>query len=242
MAEDARALQHSAAEAMKVMAVHDGSWFDETYNLLNAWLSIVPGNGAHNLRRLAVLETNLADLSFLFTLDQGDRISPHLGQEALAIFETPHQTPYAYNLHVQDVGHTLVLGATGQREELSHQLPGDARAKVRPVDDHSRSRPQLPEARHAAAGPLSRGRAPSARRDHQSLCAGPHAGARCISCTRSCACCWKGQDGYHLSDREDREVYEAIENLYVLDRDAATLVHARQPAPARARGPSARLD
>ena len=64
---------------MKAMAVHDGSLFEETYNLLNAWLSIVPGNGAHNLRRLALLETNFADLSFLFTLDHGDAVSPHLG-------------------------------------------------------------------------------------------------------------------------------------------------------------------
>jgi hypothetical protein len=39
-------------------------------NLLNAWLSIVPGT-AHNLRRLALLETSYADLSFLFTLDRG---------------------------------------------------------------------------------------------------------------------------------------------------------------------------
>ena len=44
---------------------------ERTYNLLNAWLSIVPGNSAHNLRRLALLETNYADLSFLFTLDRG---------------------------------------------------------------------------------------------------------------------------------------------------------------------------
>ena len=43
---------------MKALAAHDGSLFEETYNLLNAWLSIVPGNGAHNLRRLALLETN----------------------------------------------------------------------------------------------------------------------------------------------------------------------------------------
>ena len=62
---DGRALQRQAAEAMKAMAVHDGSLFEETYNLLNAWLAIVPGNGAHNLRRLALLETNLADMSFL---------------------------------------------------------------------------------------------------------------------------------------------------------------------------------
>ena len=63
---DARALHHQTAEAMKTMAVHDGSLFEETYNLLNAWLSVVPGNCAHNLRRVAILETNLADISLLF--------------------------------------------------------------------------------------------------------------------------------------------------------------------------------
>ena len=39
---DGRALQQQAAEAMKAMAVHDGSLFDETYNLLNAWLEHRP--------------------------------------------------------------------------------------------------------------------------------------------------------------------------------------------------------
>ena len=54
-----------------MLASHDGAFIDETYNLLNAWLAIVPGNSAHNLRRLPLLETNYADLSFLFTLDTG---------------------------------------------------------------------------------------------------------------------------------------------------------------------------
>src|SRR5438067_10579634 len=43
--DDARALQQQTAEAQKAIAVHDGVLFEETYNLLNAWLSIVPGNG-----------------------------------------------------------------------------------------------------------------------------------------------------------------------------------------------------
>jgi type IV secretion system protein VirB4 len=74
----------------------------------------VPGNAAHNLRRLPLLNTNVADLSFLFTLHTGDRTSAHLdGRECLAVFETNHQTPYFWNLHVGDVGHTLVLGASG---------------------------------------------------------------------------------------------------------------------------------
>src|SRR4029078_8100587 len=41
---DARAAQHETAEAMNATPVHDVSLFEETYNLLNAWLSIVPGN------------------------------------------------------------------------------------------------------------------------------------------------------------------------------------------------------
>ena len=44
--EDRRALDQQTAQAMKVLAAHDGTFFDETYNLPNAWVSIVPGNGA----------------------------------------------------------------------------------------------------------------------------------------------------------------------------------------------------
>src|SRR5206468_4427143 len=110
---DAEAVDRRVGECAKVFAANDGALYDERYNLLNAWLAIVPGNGAHNLRRLALLETNAADLSFLFTLDAGDRVSRHLRGEALAVFETPHHSAYAFNLHVDDVGHTLVPGATG---------------------------------------------------------------------------------------------------------------------------------
>ena len=77
---DAQRLDRSVAECAKAFAAHDGALYDETYNLLNAWLAVVPGNGAHNLRRLALLNTNVADLSFLFTLHTGQRTSPHLGR------------------------------------------------------------------------------------------------------------------------------------------------------------------
>ena len=77
---------------MKVLAVHDGSLFEETYNLLNAWLSIVPGNGAHNLRRLALLETNARGPELPVHARRRRRASAHTcGREALAVFETPHR-------------------------------------------------------------------------------------------------------------------------------------------------------
>ncbi|MGE3508091.1 MAG: VirB4 family type IV secretion system protein [Vicinamibacterales bacterium] len=213
---DARALQHQTAEAMKAMAVHDGSLFEETYNLLNAWLSIVPGNGAHNLRRLALLETNLADLSFLFTLDHGDAVSPHLGKEALAVFETPHRTPYAFNLHVQDVGHTLVLGATGSGKSfalnflITHAQKYAPQTVVLDIGHSYRKLATLLGGRYLELGLRHHGvtinpfaLAPTPEHLHFL-----HAFVRVLL---------EGDDGYRISDLEDREIYEAVENLYVLD-------------------------
>ena len=111
---EAEAVERAVGECAKVFAAHDGALYDERYNLLNAWLAIVPGNGAHNLRRLALLNTTVADLSLVFTVHTGTRTSAHLGgAPCLATFETERQTPYFWNLHHDDVGHTLVQGATG---------------------------------------------------------------------------------------------------------------------------------
>ena len=211
------ALDTQAAEAMKVMAIHDGSFVPETYNLLNAWLATVPGNGAYNLRRLALLETNVADLSFLFTLDPGSRISPHLGGDALTVFETPHGVPYGFNLHVEDVGHTLVLGATGSGKSFLVNFLITQAQKYEPatvVLDIGGSYRKL--ARLLGGGCLRVGLtdtdvainpfalAPTPEHLHFL-----HGFVRVLL---------EGVDSYRLSDAEDRETYDAIENVYVLDR------------------------
>ena len=45
--------------------------------------------------------------------------SAHLRKAALAILETQWRTPYHYDLFQGDVGHTLVLGATGAGKSFS---------------------------------------------------------------------------------------------------------------------------
>ena len=91
----------------------DGNLFVETYNQLNAYFATVPGNYALNLRRLYLLNSNYADLSFLFTILPGEKTNPHLGSEYLAALETDNSTPYFLNLHNGEVAHTLILGMTG---------------------------------------------------------------------------------------------------------------------------------
>ena len=93
------------------------------------------------------------------------------------MFETPHQTPYAFNLHVQDVGHTLVLGATGSGKSFLLNFLITHAQKYDAAHRHPRSRAQLPQARDAARRPLSRSRTAAARRHDQSVRARAHAGA-----------------------------------------------------------------
>jgi type IV secretion system protein VirB4 len=106
-------LDQLGAEFAGIFTNADGSLFSETYNQLNAYFATVPGNYLLNLRKLYLLNTNYADLSFLFTILPGEKTNAHLGTEYLAVLETDNNTPYFLNLHNGEVAHTLILGMTG---------------------------------------------------------------------------------------------------------------------------------
>src|SRR5207344_1666230 len=106
---DPSKVRRAVAACSKVFTTFGAQLYDERYNLLNAWLSVIPGNHAFNKRRLYLLDTNHADLSFLFAPDVGQIHNPHLNAEYLALLETVQRTPYFLNLHYKDVGHSLVV-------------------------------------------------------------------------------------------------------------------------------------
>ncbi len=111
--EDRARVEHAVAEFQKLFTQHDGLLYEERYNLLNAFFATIPGNKQFNLRKQWALNSNYADLSFLFGIDSGQQWNVHLEREHLAILQTAHATPYYLNLHSGDVAHTLLLGATG---------------------------------------------------------------------------------------------------------------------------------
>jgi len=219
--DEPREVRHACAEARKVLAAHDGAFFEETFNLLNAWLAIMPGNGAHNLRRLALLETHAADLSFLFTIATGDRPDTAqngpLDAQPLAVFETPHGTQFAFHLMDEDVGHTLALGATGAGKSFLLNFLLTQAQQFDPftvVLDLGHSYRRLAGALGASYVSLGL-RHDAVQINPFALPPTPehlhflHAFVRVLL---------EGDDGYRLSDREDREVYDAIESLYLLER------------------------
>jgi len=111
--KEKRELDQLIGEFTSVFTNADGNLFAETYNQLNAYFATVPGNYAVNLRKLYLLNTNYADLSFLFTILPGEKTNAHLDTEYLAALETDNSTPYYLNLHNGEVAHTLILGMTG---------------------------------------------------------------------------------------------------------------------------------
>jgi type IV secretory pathway VirB4 component len=70
---DSAKRKSAAADVQKFFSNHEGSLIHESYNALNAYLAIIPGNSAFNLRRTWLLSGNYADLSFLYAPAQASR-------------------------------------------------------------------------------------------------------------------------------------------------------------------------
>lgn len=89
----------------------------ESINSIEAWLGSLPGNIHANVRRPVITSLNLADLIPLSSTWSGHTHCPcpfyPPESPPLMYCTTGGSTPYRLNLHVGDVGHTLIFGPTG---------------------------------------------------------------------------------------------------------------------------------
>jgi type IV secretion/conjugal transfer VirB4 family ATPase len=214
-------LDQLVAEFTGVFTNADGNLFAETYNQLNAYFAAVPGNYALNLRRLYLLNTNYADLSFLFTILAGEKTNDHLDTESLAALETDNSTPYFLNLHNGEVAHTLILGMTGSGKSFLANFLLQNAQKYKPLTyifDIGGSFQSLAhifngfylnvgqESLDFTINPFS---LEPTRENQQFL----------FSLFRVLI---EG-DRYRLDFKEERQLYSGIERMYMLDREQRTI-------------------
>ena len=88
----------------------------ETINTLDAFLGSLPGHGVENVRRPLLNTMNLADLLPVSSIWTGSHSAPcpHYPPQAPPLMHcvTQGATPFRFNLHVRDLGHTLIFGPT----------------------------------------------------------------------------------------------------------------------------------
>ncbi len=109
------------AKLRSVERVINGKGFvtiNETLNCVDAWLGTLPGNPYANIRQPIVHSLNLAHMMPVSAVWAGPSRNEHLDAPALLMARTRGVTPFRLDLHVGDVGHTLIVGPTGSGKSV----------------------------------------------------------------------------------------------------------------------------
>ena len=89
----------------------------ETVNAVESYLGSLPSDAYHNIRRPLIHTFNLAHLLPTSSIWTGRSYCPcpfyPENSPALMYTVTDGASPFRFNLHVRDLGHTLILGPTG---------------------------------------------------------------------------------------------------------------------------------
>ena len=111
---DLEEIERLDGDVRRIFSSHDAKVIREGYGQLPAWFCRWPAQPRKRQVRTLFGSAGLAAcLAPIFGPPVGYSTSKHLQRPALAVLETRWNTPYHYDLFDGDVGHTLVLGATG---------------------------------------------------------------------------------------------------------------------------------
>ena len=115
--EDPAVADERAREVLKLLFNLGFAARIEEVNAVESFLGTHPANGYANVRKPLVHTRNLADFLPLTAIWSGEATNPcpfyPPDSPPLAFAATNGATPFRLNLHVGDVGHTLILGPTG---------------------------------------------------------------------------------------------------------------------------------
>ncbi len=90
---------------------------DEDYNCIDAFLGSIPGHGERNIRKVLLNSYELSCMAPVSAIYQGEQFCPcpFYPEESPPLFYSATQgaTPFRFNIHVGDLGHTMIIGPTG---------------------------------------------------------------------------------------------------------------------------------
>lgn len=114
--EDKERLREKAEAVRRLVQAEGFGARIETLNATEAYLGSLPGNWYCNVREPLISTRNLCDLVPLNSVWCGELTAPcpFYPADAPPLMQVASgSTPFRFNLHVEDVGHTLVFGPTG---------------------------------------------------------------------------------------------------------------------------------
>jgi type IV secretion system protein VirB4 len=116
--KDSAAAKKKAELARAIITACGFTCKEETFNALESWKSMMPGNVYANYRALPVMSYTLSHILPLSSVWAGMRRNDHAGR--VSGVDLPHLlcstesgTPFFLNLNPSDVGHSAVWGPTG---------------------------------------------------------------------------------------------------------------------------------
>lgn len=84
----------------------------EVVNMEPTFWGQLPGNFDYIIRAATINSLNLASFCSLHNYPTGKQFDNHWG-DAVTVLDTTSGTPYYFNFHLRDVGHTTIIGPTG---------------------------------------------------------------------------------------------------------------------------------
>jgi len=115
--ENREVLEHNLKEVVRIINNLGFNARIEDVNAMEAWLGTLPSHCVQNVRRPLISTYNLTHFIPLSSIWAGDKYSgcdkfpPN--SPALLYTLTGGSTPFRLNLHIGDIGHTLIFGPTG---------------------------------------------------------------------------------------------------------------------------------
>jgi type IV secretion system protein VirB4 len=109
---DLKALENSLSMAAVELSNCGMQPVRERVNMEPSYWGQLPGNMAYLIRRSVINTLNLSGFASMHNYPLGKITGNHWG-DYVTVLDTTSGTPFYFNFHVRDVGHTLIIGPTG---------------------------------------------------------------------------------------------------------------------------------